>query len=114
MSVGMNPAEAHAGGDATLTAASRLRDLPDDWSDAVKSVSATMRKGPGVSRSDWSNFGTSQEEHMFDVQEQAEILGNNIQASATEGANTDSESSGGYRETSSAPILNRALNEQNF
>jgi hypothetical protein len=105
--VGMNPSEAYAGGDASLEAASRLRDLPLDWSEAVDSISQAMSHPPGVTK--WKAFGSVQEEHMEDVKSHAVTLAENIQASASEGGSTDEDSSAGYRETSSSPILSRSI-----
>ncbi|MFD6949297.1 hypothetical protein A6A08_12910 [Nocardiopsis sp. TSRI0078] len=108
----MNATEAYAGGDASLTAASRLRDLADDWSEAVEDVEITMGHLPGVTG--WSSFGTEQETHMQDVQDHARTLATNIQAAASEGEQTDIESAEYYRSTSSSPILNRAVNGRQF
>jgi hypothetical protein len=112
MAVGMNATEAYAGGDASLTAASRLRDLADDWTEAVEDVETTMAHAPGVTG--WGSFGTEQEAHMQDVQGHARTLATNIQAAASEGERTDSEAAWEYRSTSSAPILGRAVNAQQF
>ncbi|WP_017597135.1 hypothetical protein [Nocardiopsis lucentensis] len=108
MTVGMDASEAYAGGDASLTAASRLRDLAEDWADAVDAAKATMNQSPAVTG--WGSFGTEQETHMQDVQEHARALATNIQAAASEGEQTDNEAAGEYRSSSSAPILDRAVN----
>ncbi|WP_304452343.1 hypothetical protein [Nocardiopsis sp. YSL2] len=107
--VGMNPTDAYAGGDASLEAASRLRDLPQDWADAITNVSFAMRNPPGVTG--WASFGSVQEEHMEDVKSHAVTLAENIQSAASEGDRTDSDASADYRATSSSPILSRSIND---
>ncbi|MFV2197436.1 hypothetical protein [Nocardiopsis sp. LOL_012] len=76
----------------------------------MEDIASLMAHGPGLSQSDWTNFGATQEDHMFDVQEQARILVENIQAAASEGAQTDSESATDFSSTTE-PVINRPVNE---
>ncbi len=106
--VGMDPSEGYAGGSASLIAASRLRDLPLDWSETVSAVAEIMKSPPVVTG--WTKFGSEQEEHMQDVQEQAKRLAENIQSASSEGSRTDTDSSEEYRSATDGTVLSRPLN----
>ncbi|MGQ4267375.1 hypothetical protein [Nocardiopsis changdeensis] len=106
--VGMDPSEGYTGGGASLIAASRLRDLPLDWSETISAVSEIMKSPPVVTG--WTKFGSEQEEHMQEVQEHAKRLAENIQSASSEGARTDTDSSEGYRFATDEGVLSRPLN----
>lgn len=102
-SIGANPEEAHAGGSASAEAAARLRDLPDDFDDAVQQAKNAATPAPGVSG--WSSFGNEHTDHMADVRKHARDLAENIQSGAWDAAVSDLEAAEEFQVPGDGPQL---------
>ena len=101
--MGANPTEAHAGGSASAEAAARLRDLPDDFDEAIQEAKSAASPTPGVGG--WGAFGDEHTDHMTDVRKHARDLAENIQSGAWDAAVTDLETSEEFQVPGDGPQL---------
>lgn len=92
--IGVNPEAAQQGGSESLDAASRLKDLPTDFDEAIQSAKGYVSPAPGVTG--WDSFSEEHVQHMIVVRDHAKTLANNIQDGAQEAASTDQETGDGF------------------
>lgn len=85
---------ADSGGEQSENAAAYLRELPQDFKEAVDKAKDLLKHDPKIAG--WDGFGEEQETHMESVRRHAVTLAGNIRSGAGRIDETDEDSEAGF------------------
>ncbi|MEU3019498.1 MULTISPECIES: hypothetical protein [unclassified Nocardiopsis] len=108
--VAANTQDADSGGESAEIAASYLRELPQDFQEAVNEAKGLLTHDPTIGG--WGGFAEDHESHMNEVQRHAATLASNVRSGAGRISATDQSSEDGFTGSqASAPMdASRHLN----
>ncbi|MEU3018900.1 hypothetical protein ABZ635_16040 [Nocardiopsis sp. NPDC007018] len=99
-----NPQDADSGGQDAETAAAHLRELPQDFQEAVDEAKRLLSHAPTIAG--WDAFGEEHETHMREVQSHAATLASNIRGASGRISGTDQSAEEEFTgERAQAPIV---------
>ncbi|GAA1082704.1 hypothetical protein [Nocardiopsis metallicus] len=92
--VAADTAAADSGGQQSENAAAYLRELPQDFKEAVAKAKGLLKHDPTIAG--WDGFGEEHETHMESVRRHAATLAGNIRSGAGRIDETDEEAEAGF------------------
>lgn len=92
--VAANTVMADYKGQQGEAAASYLRELPQDFKEAVETAKGLLKHDPKIAG--WDGFGEEQESHMESVRRHAATLSANVRSGAGKIDRTDKDSESGF------------------